>query len=332
MAAVAGHTQGWACGVRRAAVTVAKTRDLSVAMAATDRAIEDYLAHEILAAMTPPVRRLLVWTSVVEVVAPGVVRAVLGPDSRRAIDQTMAATGLVQRATDGSISCHPLLRAAARSQLSVELSHEAKAAHERVVRWFAEHGELDAAVELALAAQDWPEAASLLVEAHAVPRIVAGTASELVGRAAALPQVQAVEPLLQAAFALARDDLIAAEVTFGSRVSRREPVSQAQLIATAFLSLGIARLSGRPLSDPGLVPRTRGLVAQASVRDPGLGDLAVVMDAFAGAVEASTGNLNQAVITLTRGADRPRIGNSRLASADCAGQLALHRGPPRQPA
>ncbi len=38
-------------------------------MEATDRAIEDYLAHEVLAGMTAPVRRLLVWTSVVEVVA-----------------------------------------------------------------------------------------------------------------------------------------------------------------------------------------------------------------------------------------------------------------------
>ena len=100
-------------------------------------------------------------------------------------------------------------------------------------------------------------------------------------------------------------------------------MSPAQLIATAFLHLGIARLSGRPLADPGLVPRTRGLLAQASVSDPSLGDLAVILDAFAGALEVPTGNLNQAVITLTRGADRPRIGNSQLASADCAGQLAL---------
>ncbi len=48
-----------------------------------------------------------------------------------------------------------------------------------------------------------------------------------------------------------------------------------------------------------------------------------------------TGNLNQAVITLTRGADRPRIGNSQPASADCAGQLALieaHRGNLREAA
>ena len=335
VAAAAEHTLGWACGVRRAAVTMATTRDLSAAMEETDRAVEDYLAHEILAGMTAPVRRLLVWTSVVEVVAPGVIRAVLGPDTRRAIDRTMAATGLVQRFTDGSISCHPLLRAAARSQLSAELTRDARAAHERVVRWFADHGELDAAVELCLAAHDWAVAASLLVEAHAVPRIVAGTASELVGRAAALPQVQGVEPLLQTAFALARDDLVAAEVTFGSRVSRRKPVSSAQLIATAFLGLGIARLAGRPLADPGLVRRTRGLVAQASVSDPGLGDLAVALDGFAGALEVATGSLGQAVITLTGGADRPRIGNSQPASADCAGQLALieaHRGNLREAA
>ena len=89
------------------------------------------------------------------------------------------------------------------------------------MRWFADHGELDAAVELCLAAQDWAVAASILVQAHAVPRIVAGTASEAVIRAAAMPQVQAVEPLLQTALALAREDLIAAEVTFGSRVASR---------------------------------------------------------------------------------------------------------------
>ncbi len=71
VAAVADHTAGWACGVRRAAVTLATTRDLSAAMEETDRAIEDYLAHEVLAAMTAPVRRLLVWTSVVEVVRAG---------------------------------------------------------------------------------------------------------------------------------------------------------------------------------------------------------------------------------------------------------------------
>ena len=68
---------------------------------------------------------------------------------------------------------------------------------------------------------------------------------------------------------------------------------------------------------------------------PGLGDLAVALDAFAGALEVATGSLGQAVITLTRGADRPRIGNSQLASADCAGQLALleaHRGNLREAA
>ena len=335
VAAVADHTAGWACGVRRAAVALPATRDLSAALAATDQEIENYLSHEVLARTTAPVRRLLVWTSVVEVVPAGVIQTMLGSRDRRAIDWTMAATGLVRRLPDGSIRCHPLLRSAARRQLSTELTHKTGAAHQHVVRWFADHGELDAAVELCLAAQDWAVAASILVQAHAVPRIVAGTASEAVIRAAATPQVQAVEPLLQTALALAREDLIAAEVTFGSRVMSRSAVSPAQLIASAFLDLGIARLSGRPLADPGLVPRTRELLAQERVSDPALGDLAVILDAFAGALEVPAGNLNQAVITLMRGADGPRIGNSQLASADCAGQLALieaHRGNLREAA
>ena len=78
MAAVMERTAGWACGVRQAAMALAATRDLSVAMVATDRAIDDYLSHEVLAAVTAPVRRLLVWTSVVEVVPSGAVRTVLG--------------------------------------------------------------------------------------------------------------------------------------------------------------------------------------------------------------------------------------------------------------
>ena len=67
--------------------------------------------------MTAPVRRLLVWTSVVEVVAPGVVDTLLGTKLATPIDRAMAATGLVQRSPDGSLTCHPLLRAAARRQL-----------------------------------------------------------------------------------------------------------------------------------------------------------------------------------------------------------------------
>ena len=155
VAAVADHTTGWACGVRQAAVALATTSDLSAAIAATDEAIEDYLSHEVLASLTAPVRRLLVWTSVVEVVAPGVIRAVLGAETRCAVGRTIATTGLVRRLPDGSIRCHPLLRSAARRQLSPESAGTAKASHQPVVRWFADHGQPEAAVQLCLAAHDF---------------------------------------------------------------------------------------------------------------------------------------------------------------------------------
>ena len=160
------------------------------------------------------------WTSVVEVVAPGVIRAVLGAETRCAIDRTIAATGLVQRLPDGSIRCHPLLRSAARRPaVAGAVRHGARLRTSRSSGGSPTTGKPEAAVELCLAAHDWAAAASILVQAHAIPRIVAGTANEVVARAAALPQLQAAEPLLQTACALAKDDLIAAEVTFGSRVA-----------------------------------------------------------------------------------------------------------------
>ena len=111
----------------------------------------------------------------------------------------MATTGLVERLPDGSLRCHPLLRSAARRELSADPPETAHDEHRRVVRWFAGHGQPEAALELCLAAGDPHEAASILVEAHAVPMMVAGTVTETWARAATLPEVQAVEPLLQSA-------------------------------------------------------------------------------------------------------------------------------------
>ena len=324
VSAVQDHTLGWACGVRRAAVTLVETSDVRAAMVETDRANVDYLTHEVLAAMPTSVRRLLVWTSVVEVVPPGVVRAVLGPHARSAIDRTIALTGLVRRHPDGSLTCHPLLRAAARARLVDEPAEEARLPRERVVSWFADHGAPEAAVELSVSARDWVRAASVLVQAHAVPRLVTGTASAPVRRAAEVPEVLAAEPLLRAAVALARGELTVGEEALDMRPSQRDRSQPAHLLAEAFLQLEVARLSGRLVTDASVVQRTRALLARLTVSTADdLADLTVGLDALAGAVEVSTGQLERGGTSLTRGADHPDVGHSEVASNDCAGQLAL---------
>ena len=203
------------------------------------------------------------------------------------------------------------------------------AARQRVVRWFADHGVPGAAVELGVAAQDWTGVAAILVGADGVPELMAGTADEVLREAAERPQVQAAEPLLRAALALARGDLLAAEGAFASAPPARAEDSSARTLAVAFLQLGIARLSGRPVLDADLVARTRGLLAGPAgpAPDVALG-LSVVLDALVGAVDATAGRHGSAAAALTRGADRPGA-KCHPSRADCAGQLALleaHRG------
>lgn len=319
---VADHTTGWACGVRRAAVALGSAPGLDAAMAETDHSVEDFLTHEVLAALPSRVRRLLEWTSVVEVVPPGAVRSVLGAGCRDIVVESVARTGLVQLLRDGSLACHPLLRSAARAQLAMEQPPGTCVDLEKLIRWFAGHGEPEAAVELCLAVDDHGRAAAVLLEAHGVPRILAGTASAQFRYAAHLPQVQAAAPLLGASVALAGGDLLAAERALATPAPRRS--LPAQLLATAAVQLAYARLSGRPPAEPGLVSQTRGLLAQSAATAPQpLEDLSVLVDALTGAVEVSTGHLDRAAVVLARGADHPVVGESRRSSTDCAGQLAL---------
>ena len=311
---VRSRTVGWPCGVRRAAVALAETTHVEGALEETARAVEEYLGNEVLARLAAPVRRLLVWASPAEVVAPELVEAALGRDGVAAIDRTIADTGLVTWLPDGALECHALLRAAARARLPREQPGDSPAVHHTIARWFAEHGQADAALALYLATRDRAAAASVLVESHAVPRLVAGIADNTVRGAAELPAVHAAEPLLQAAVALARHDLATAEAALAAGTPRSG--SPADLLAAAFLELGIARLSGRPLPDPDCLSRTRRLLAEATVVAlDSLEDLSAGLDAFEGAAHLASGDHERAAVVLARGADR--------GSLDCAGQLAV---------
>ncbi|HEX5086281.1 MAG TPA: LuxR C-terminal-related transcriptional regulator [Nocardioides sp.] len=321
--AVADHTAGWACGVRRAAVELAGAADLTSAMLETDGAIEDFLTREVLTGMTPAVRRLLVWTSVVDSVPPDLVEDMLGARARRALDETAARTGLIQQSSSGHVSSHPLLRAAARAQLAVERPARARASRRRVASWLTDHGAAGAAVELGAATQDWPAVATTLVRAHVVPRLMAGTADDVFTRAAERSEVQAAEPLVHAAVAVARRDLPVAESALAKALAVETPQWPAHLLAVAFLQLAIARLSGRSVPDAGLVPRARALLALCDLAPPAgdAGGLSVELDALAGAVCVATGELEQAAAHLARGAAQLSSGDD--AALDCAGQLAL---------
>jgi LuxR family maltose regulon positive regulatory protein len=322
-AAVSEHTAGWACGVRRAAVALRGARDLGTAMVETDRAVADYLTHEVLDTMSSSVRELIIWTSLVEEVAPGLAKAVLPKGADSAFDQTIAATGLVQRGSDDSYRCHPLLRSAARAQLASDPPDLTRDMPRRLLIWYLDHGDSRAAIEFAVAARAWSRAAELMVQSHAVPRLVAGAASETVQLASRLPDVQAAEPLLRAAIALVDCDAQAAEAAL-ERAAAGETRSEAHQLALAIARLGVARLSGQSLPDAEHGARARALLAQLPLSEhDARSELSVILDSMTAAVEAGRGEHDRAALSLTRGADAAGARQLRGGWSDCAGQLAL---------
>ena len=167
------------------AVALVGSADLAMALHETDRSIHDYLAHEVLDRMA---RRCAGFScgaaSTRSCSGRGAGRLGARASSRRstAIDDT----GLVERLGDGSLVCHPLLRAAARAELEPSSVGSAATAHREVAQWYADHGAPRTAVELCLAVRDWSGGA-VLVESHCVPRLVAGTADDPVAGAACRP-------------------------------------------------------------------------------------------------------------------------------------------------
>jgi LuxR family transcriptional regulator, maltose regulon positive regulatory protein len=321
-AAVSEHTAGWACGVRLAAVALRGARDLRTAMVDTDRAVADYLTHEVLDTMSSSARELIIWTSLVKGVAPGLAKAVLPKGADSAFDQTIAATGLIQQGSDDSYRCHPLLRSAARAQLASHPPDLTRNEPRKLLVWYLDHGDSRAAIELAVAARDWNRAAELLVQSHAVPRLVGRAASETVQLASRLPDVQEAEPLLRAAIALVDGDARAAEVALG-RAAAGETRSDAHQLALAIARLGVARLSGQSLPDEEYGDKARALVAQLRLSEhDAKSELSLILDATTAAVDAARGEHDRAALSLAHGADA--AGTRRLGGwSDCVGQLAL---------
>ena len=165
------HSHGWPCGVRLAALALKGASTTEVAMAHADRGAIDYLASEVLAKAPDRVRDLIVRTSMVDEVSRELATAVLGVNDV-ALDPVEASKAFLDLRSDGSFTCDPLIRAAARSQLAREPEGVAAEARRRAADWYVARGEGRTALALGTATQDWQLVARTLVESYAIPAIL----------------------------------------------------------------------------------------------------------------------------------------------------------------
>jgi LuxR family transcriptional regulator, maltose regulon positive regulatory protein len=240
------RTEGWAAGLRLAALTMRAHDDperFVTEFAGDDSTIADYLLAEVLAQQPADVRAFLLRIAVVDAVNGELATALTGrADAGRVLTRLEREHALLS-STGTSRSwhrLHPLFAELLRSELAYSAADEVPGLHARAAAWFEAQGQPTEAVGHAAAAEDWPRVGAL-VGAHWVPLLLEGELQALGPLLDRLPdELVRSQPELALAVAGASVDAGSEERArpwFGVARAGRDRVPEARL---GWFDLGIA--------------------------------------------------------------------------------------------
>jgi LuxR family transcriptional regulator, maltose regulon positive regulatory protein len=278
------RTEGWAAGLRLAALSLAGGADperFEAEFSGSERTVAEYLLAEVLDRQDNAVRRLLLRTSILDRVNGELADLLAGGSGGERVLQDLEAANAFVVALDPGRSWfryHHLFADLLQLQLRRTEPDQVAGLHRAAAGWLAGYGYPVEAVRHAQAAQDWGLAARVL--AGHWPGLYldgqAGTVHELLAGFPDQTRVADAElAIIAAADELAQGSLEAAEryLTLAERHSESAPAGRREY---ARLLLGTVRLLlDRQRGDlPAVAEEARELQAMAEVADaaqPGLG-------------------------------------------------------------
>jgi len=339
------RTEGWAAGLRLAALSLAEYGDpdqFAAEFSGSERTVAEYLLAEVLERQSEPVRRLLLRTSVLERVNGELADLLTdGSGGERVLQQLEQANAFVA-ALDARrcwFRYHRLFADLLQLELRGSAPGDLPALHAAAAGWFAEHGHPVEAVRHAQAAGDWGLAARVLSD-HWVGLGLNGlgaTAHEFLARFPA--DVISADTELAARMAgheLEEGSLEKAEQYLAQAARRLESVP-ADRRGRAQVALAVVRLRfARQRGDlPAVTEQAQQLLAPSGAADParfGVGeDLRALALISLGIAEVWTARFDQADRHLEQGiALAHRIGRPFLEVTGLAhgAQLASWRSFP----
>jgi LuxR family maltose regulon positive regulatory protein len=181
------RTEGWAAGLRLAALSLAGHPDperFAAEFSGSERTVAEYLLAEVLERQPEEVRQLLLRTSVLEQVSGPLADVLRGRAGGERILQELEQAGAFVVSVDARRSWfryHQLFAELLQLELRSSAPGELPALHGAAAQWYAEHGYVVEAVRHAQAAQDWDLAVRLLSD-HMLDLVLDGqgaTAREL---------------------------------------------------------------------------------------------------------------------------------------------------------
>ena len=225
LATLHARTEGWAAGLRLAAMALARhtAPDRFVAeFAGSERTVADYLLGEVLESLPAEVRRLLLRTCILERVNGALADLLTGrSDGTRMLYELEEANAMVVAVDVGRtwFRYHHLLADLLRLELRREAPDEIAGLHQLAAAWHAERGHAVEAIRHAELGGDWPLAGELLGgnwvhllldgEEATLGRLLADLPAERVRADAELATIAAADLLARSRWAEA-DALIAA--------------------------------------------------------------------------------------------------------------------------
>src|SRR5580700_1683650 len=186
------RTEGWAAGLRLAALSLAGHPDperFAAEFSGTDRTVAEFLLAEVLDRQSEEVRRLLLRTCLLDRVSGPLADVLTGSSGGERILQDLELAGAFVVSLDAGRSWfryHQLFADLLQLELRRTEPNERAALHRSAAAWLAEHGHPVEAVRQAQAAQDWGMAARLLSD-HWLDLFLSGRRATLVELLARFP-------------------------------------------------------------------------------------------------------------------------------------------------
>jgi LuxR family transcriptional regulator, maltose regulon positive regulatory protein len=285
------RTEGWAAGLRLAALAAAghpDPRRFAAEFSGTERTVADYLLAEVLDRQGEPVRRLLLRTSILERINGDLADLLTGDSGGERVLQDLEAAGAFVVSLDPARSWfryHQMFADLLQLELRRAEPGEVAGLHAAAAGWLAGHGFAVEAVRHAQAARDWPLAARLLAghwpalhldgRAATVHELLAGFPAEARAGDAELAVVAAADELAQGSLEAAERYLTLAE-----RQAQSVPAARRDY---ARLLLGVVQLlADRQRGNlPAVAEEARELQAMAEVADAAQRGLGADLSALA---------------------------------------------------
>jgi LuxR family transcriptional regulator, maltose regulon positive regulatory protein len=249
------RTEGWAAGLRLAAISLAGHPDperFVAEFSGSERTVAEYLLAEMLDRQPPDVQDLLLRTSLLDRVNGELADLLTGrPGSERILLDLEDANAFVESLDPERtwFRYHHLFADFLRLELRRRLPEQVPVLHRRAAGWFTVQGQVTDAVRHTQAAGDWSEAARLLAD-HSFSLTLDGQAQTMQALLRAFPPgadhpelalVRAMGDLAQGRLDDAAAHLAVAETYAETTPSERQRHLR---VAVASLQLSLARRSG----------------------------------------------------------------------------------------